>query len=265
MDRKPYTAELQRQKASKPNEGGAAQSGFPSYRAAQASETSSPPSNDAVLHMLAEIKIELRQLNAKMPASAAEPPRVIVTPDSEPGEGQSEINVLRTEVRALAVCIEQTKAEIAALNASGSNDDHLKVVGQELDAIVDATEGATQSILEAAEKLDSLNQQLQMHCSEDSFMQGISGEIGDTVISIYEACNFQDITGQRISKVVKALKYVEERIMAMIGIWGEDAIAEIQPQGQGTKGNDHEEAHLLNGPQLAQHAISQDDIDKLFG
>ena len=164
------------------------------------------------------------------------------------------------------VVLQQTKAEIASLNPTGEDNDHLKVAANELDAIVDATEGATQAILEAAEKMDALNQQLQSHIGEDPFVQGITGELADTVISIYEACNFQDITGQRISKVVKTLKYIEDRVMAMIGIWGKDAIAETQPTNTGPKSNsEQDDSHLLNGPQLAQHAISQDDIDKLFG
>jgi chemotaxis protein CheZ len=163
----------------------------------------------------------------------------------------------------LAVCIEQTKSEIAALRPTGTENDRLLVVANELDAIVEATENATQTILEAAEKLDGLSQQLAGSKDSDPFVKSVADEIGDTIITIYEACNFQDITGQRISKVVKTLEFVEQRVMAMITIWGDEAIAELQPTANETHAS--EEAALLNGPQLASNAISQDDIDKLFG
>ena len=40
-----------------------------------------------------------------------------------------------------------------------------------------------------------------------------------------ESCSFQDITGQRISKVVKSL-HIEERVNSLINMWGSDTLAE---------------------------------------
>ena len=213
-----------------------------------------------LMRMLVEIKEELSELKAGAvpPSSAA----AAFTP-AEEEHHPSEMNVIRTEMRALAVCIEQTKKEIAALRPTGTEEDRLLVVSNELEAIIQSTEHATQSILEAAEKLDNLGQQLQSNAESDPFVKSVADEIADTIISIYEACNFQDITGQRINKVVKTLEYVEQRVIAMISIWGDDAIAEIQPAVNTAHAND--EARLLNGPQLASQAISQDEIDKLFG
>ena len=45
-------------------------------------------------------------------------------------------------------------------------------------------------------------------------------EIQERVISIFEACNFQDLTGQRISKVMGTMKFIEQHINAMMEIWG---------------------------------------------
>ena len=89
-------------------------------------------------------------------------------------------------------------------------------------------------------------------------------DINETIVGVYEACNFQDITGQRITKVVRTLKYVEERIMAMINIWGPEAIGEFLPKAPDDHKNDDDSA-LLNGPAGENQGISQDDIDKLFG
>ena len=83
----------------------------------------------------------------------------------------------------------------------------------------------------------------------------------DAVVSIFEACNFQDITGQRIGKVVRTLDFIEERVVAMIQTWGTEAFAHLPHTVEVPVA---EEAKLLNGPQLQGKAISQADIDVLF-
>ena len=214
-----------------------------------------------LMRMLIEIKADIRDLKTAGGTVSQD----AYAPQALKGEPHhpTEMNVIRTEMRALAVCIEQTKKEIAALRPSGTDEDRLLVVSNELEAIIQSTEHATQTILEAAEKLDNLGQQLVSNSTVDPFVKSIADEISETIISIYEACNFQDITGQRINKVVKTLEYVEQRVIAMIDIWGDEAIAEIQPEANTEHKDD--EARLLNGPQLASQAISQDEIDKLFG
>lgn len=254
MERKLFTAELQRLKAQK----GDGDSGS--------------VANSEIMRMLTDIKAELQNLSRTGVAVAADhgpsaPPSYAAAipelPKGPPHHTQDEVNLLRTEMRALAVCIEQTKAEIAALRPSGTENDRLMVVTSELDAIVQATEGATETILEAAEKLDGLGRELRSCATEDGYVTRIADEMADTIVGIYEACNFQDITGQRISKVVRTLDFIEQRILSMIEIWGHEAIADIET-GVHEEHAD-EEAKLLNGPQLSQNAITQDEIDKLFG
>jgi chemotaxis protein CheZ len=174
-------------------------------------------------------------------------------------EPEDEVKLLRNEIRAMSLAIHQTKSEIAALRPHNSEDDRLMVVTQELDAIVTATEGATNTILEAAEKVDSLAEQIEGMGSDGASHQAAS-DIRDTIITMFEACNFQDITGQRISKVVKTLQFIEERVNKMIEIWGAEGFADV---GQNQEEID-EEAALLNGPQLANQGVTQADIDKLF-
>ena len=92
----------------------------------------------------------------------------------------------------------------------------------------------------------------------------LSEEIQERVISIFEACNFQDLTGQRISKVMNTMKFIEQHIYEMMNIWGGiDAIkAHATPIADTREGD----AKLLNGPKLdgdVGHA-SQDDIDAMF-
>jgi chemotaxis protein CheZ len=174
-------------------------------------------------------------------------------------EAEDEVKLLRNEIRAMSLAIQQTKSEIAALRPPNSEDDRLMVVTQELDAIVTATEGATNTILEAAEKVDGLAEQIE-GMGVDAASHQTASDIRDTVITMFEACNFQDITGQRISKVVKTLQFIEERVNKMIEIWGAEGFADVHH----TQEEIDEEAALLNGPQLANQGVTQADIDKLF-
>ncbi|MBN9580305.1 MAG: protein phosphatase CheZ, partial [Afipia sp.] len=86
----------------------------------------------------------------------------------------------------------------------------------------------------------------------------------DRVVGIFEACNFQDLTGQRIGKVMTTMKFIEHHINVMMDIWGGvDAIKQHAPAHIDPRVGD---ARLLNGPKApgdAGHA-SQDDIDALF-
>jgi chemotaxis protein CheZ len=79
-----------------------------------------------------------------------------------------------------------------------------------------------------------------------------------------EACTFQDITGQRVTKIVRSMQFVEERVNSMVSLWGSEAIEETAATYGNTDGRDGDEK-LLNGPALpSETSISQDEIDKLF-
>ena len=249
-ERKLYTAELQRMKRTPQGETLPA---LPHQHI--------PSAGPEMMDMLREILDNLRALNQGTGVSTTLPPEEPPPPVVEENQTEAEISFLRTELRALSVCIERTKHEIAALRPSSVDNDRLMSVTFELDAIVSATEKATQSILEAAENIDTLVSEIKSSI-QDSYAQQRCDDIGDIIISIYEACNFQDITGQRITKVVNILQYIEDRINAMTHIWGAENIQELVPQAHYEHRD--EEAKLLNGPQLDHMAISQDDIDKLF-
>ena len=167
---------------------------------------------------------------------------------------------MRSELRAMARSIKETKSEIKAMRVGGKGDDTLLTASSELDAVVMATEEATDSILNASETIEALAAKIQLNAVSDEDRQATE-DIQEQTIKMLEACNFQDITGQRITKVVNTLKFVEERIDAMIDIWGADDIEEVDasvtPDNEGDKG-------LLNGPALDGEGIDQNDIDKLF-
>jgi chemotaxis protein CheZ len=218
--------------------------------------------SDSILAAIAALQGEVRALDQYVRAQGGEesaPPPPPPPPEHHYGLPEEEVKLLRNEIRAMSLAIHQTKSEIAALRPPNNADDRLMVVTQELDAIVSATEGATNTILEAAEKVDTLAEQIEQTGTDQATHQ-LASDIRDTIITMFEACNFQDITGQRISKVVKTLQFIEERVNKMIEIWGADGFADMHQ----TQEEIDEEAALLNGPQLANQGVTQADIDKLF-
>lgn len=167
---------------------------------------------------------------------------------------------LYQEVEGLARFIRHAKAEIAALHPDEIKEKHLPTATDELDAIVGATEEATHIILDSVEKIESTANSLGGEAKES-----ISG----AVTKIYEACNFQDITGQRISKVVRALKQIETKVAALVRAFGAENESKMPVVTEAGKppSNDGsiDESALLNGPQLPGNANSQADIDAMFG
>jgi chemotaxis protein CheZ len=156
------------------------------------------------------------------------------------------------ELRDLRNLIEETRREISASRASDISGTHIPDATDELDAVVAATETATGSIMDACDAISE-------------FATKQTPENRDFLISeitkILEACSFQDITGQRINKVVKSIKQIDEKISKLMGIL-EDKIPGLPSSVlTDTRIGD---AKLLNGPQMPDKAISQSDIDKLL-
>jgi chemotaxis protein CheZ len=170
---------------------------------------------------------------------------------------------LKVELDLIHDAISRTKREIAVLHGKSFNGDEMAKVNGELGAVVGGTEEATQQILEAAESIDNAASALGKVNTPDQ-QKLLSEEIQERVVSIFEACNFQDLTGQRINKVMTTMKFIENHIMVMMDIWGGvDAIKAHAPPIVDDRAEDDK---LLNGPKLdgdAGHA-SQNDIDALF-
>src|ERR1700681_4973864 len=170
---------------------------------------------------------------------------------------------LKVELDLIHDAINRTKREIAVLHGKSFNGDEMSKVTGELGAVVGGTEEATQQILEAAEAIDQAATALTKVNSPDQ-QKLLSEEISERVVSIFEACNFQDLTGQRIGKVMATMKFIENHITVMMDIWGGvDAIRAHAPPIIDEREGD---ARLLNGPKLAGDAghASQNDIDALF-
>ena len=146
--------------------------------------------------------------------------------------------------------IRDTRNEIATLRTAQGDSHTLSSTTDELEEIVTETARATNAIMDAAETVERLSSQVPPE---------IASGLQDAATRIYEASTFQDITGQRIGKVVHALQAIEERISALVSACCDESIAGAAPENRPT-GDDA----LLNGPQLSDHANSQSEIDRLF-
>lgn len=153
------------------------------------------------------------------------------------------------ELRYISAYIQRTKQEIAALRPNDIREDRIPSAGQELDAVVKHTAEATNRIMNAAESI----------MVADPADASYADLVNEKVLEIFEACSFQDITGQRIRKVVDTLEHIEERIMRFTEVMGvEDAAAEE------TEKDRRKRELLLSGPALEGPAVKQDAIDALF-
>jgi len=159
------------------------------------------------------------------------------------------------ELEALGREVARAKSEIAALKVDDINARHIPTATDELDAVVEHTATATNEILDVCEGLEKLQTQLPAEHAD---------ALGVAVTRIYEACSFQDITGQRITKVVSALKVIEQRVADVTRRFGSATDHLPPPEPEAPAAPVTEGRALANGPQLPTAASSQADIDRLL-
>jgi chemotaxis protein CheZ len=156
------------------------------------------------------------------------------------------------ELEALARLIHRAKEEIREIRPDDIQAEHIPTANVELDAIVRHLEVATGNILDAAETVETIAAETDPAVGEPLL---------DAVTSIYEACNFQDISGQRITKVIATLQTIETRIVLLVEALGCNG---GDPRDSKISDTCPSDTHLLNGPQLPDNANSQAEIDALL-
>lgn len=159
-------------------------------------------------------------------------------------------------VRDAAEDIYDLRMELASLGVDKLRSDHLPEAGHELDAVVEETEKATDRIMESAEAIMA---------ADRSDPAAFETMVDAQMIDIFEACTFQDITGQRIGKVVETLQRLETRFDRMLSALpaAEDGV-EVKTADEAAVDTRKAE-QILNGPQRNGPQVGQDDIDSLFG
>ena len=169
--------------------------------------------------------------------------------DSMAGDLSATEAALLGELEALGRTVARVKREIARLKVDDITESHIPMATDELDAIVDHTAQATNEILDCCEVLEKVAGSV--GAAETEALQG-------AITRIYVACSFQDITGQRVGKVVSALKAIEARVAAVTGGFAEgfEPGAEAPPVTEGRR--------LAEGPPLVAACVSQAEVDRLL-
>lgn len=201
------------------------------------------------------------------PASLAQQPAPGESPQTEALQSEA----LQSEALQAEACQAEIREALGALRAmmaatapavrpdgDGRRLDldasHVTRIAQELDAVVSGTAQATQKILAAAEEIDQAADNLSATL-KGRIEQDVALDIRDLVIRIFEACNFQDLIGQRITKVMATLTLIEDRVAGAIaeGKSPPPSVAEERPQ-------------YLHGPRLEfdRGHVTQAEIDAMF-
>lgn len=157
------------------------------------------------------------------------------------------------ELGDMAREIANMKTELSELRLAEMREDRIPAAGRELDAIVEATETATNTIMTAAEEIMA---------ADPSDPDAYQGVVNERIVEIFEACSFQDITGQRISKVVSTLSALDTRITTLVDRLR--MLRVVDAPAEETAEERRKRELILHGPQLKGEGVSQDDIDALL-
>ncbi len=168
-----------------------------------------------------------------------------------------DINAIAAELRELLQYVGSAKSEIIAMQPKSLSKRDIPGAHDQLEAIVSATEETASVIMDAADTVG----ELAAESDGDT-----SATLMDVSTKLFEASSFQDLTGQRITKVTKTLYHLEERLAALADAIGDDYVAppeedEVERDTEGVVVNDDD---LLHGPQLEGEGNSQAEIDALL-
>ncbi len=151
---------------------------------------------------------------------------------------------LRFDLIEMAKAISRTKSEIAAIHTPDHDQSQLGAASEALDGIVRTTERATSDILQAAEEV----QEVAWTLRETGAESAVCDRLDHNATQIYTACSFQDLTAQRTSRIVNTLRYLEQRLIAMIEIWASE---------------DDPPAQAGQRAEMPETALDQDDVDEI--
>ncbi len=177
---------------------------------------------------------------------------------------------LYAELGELARFINTAKKELESSNTGHLAGNEIPDASSHLDAIIQMTEEATDTIMDNCERLQNFHATVRERLMiaeppiDPDTLAGVDdclSEAGTSITKIFEACNFQDVTGQRIAKVVTALQEIERHVLRMVVVFGltnnDDLDAETRKELE-------HDAELLQGPALKGQGLEQDDIDDLL-
>ena len=140
------------------------------------------------------------------------------------------------------------KRDISNMSREILDDSFIPDITMDLRSVILQTEKSVTGILDVSDEISNMSQKITDPALREELM------IKST--RILELCNFQDLTGQRIQKIVHHLTEIESVIYKMLHA--------LRPDLKLRDKHASEEHALLNGPQKEHETPSQNDIDDLF-
>jgi len=177
-----------------------------------------------------------------------------ITAESFSAFFQSMDAAIYRELREIATYITTMKSEIGALQANDLKSKRIPAAGRELDLIVQQTEDATNTIMGCAEAL--------MAADADN-LTTYKAFVDEKAMLLFEACSFQDLTGQRVRKVVETLNQIESRVTRFAAALNAKDMNGFVDEAE-KKRAERAQRLLLNGPQESSDAIQQTSVDAMF-
>jgi chemotaxis protein CheZ len=166
---------------------------------------------------------------------------------------REELEELSREIAAVGQYVARLKREIGALRPNEIYRDQLPSAHGDLDSIREVTASSANIIMSAAEAIMTL---------EASTLDAYKAEVEEKVMQIFEACTFQDITGQRVVRVNDTLGQVEKRLQRFsLAVKASDANGGYDRDSIMREAR--REVLIVEGPQNAA-GINQQTIDELF-
>lgn len=161
---------------------------------------------------------------------------------------------LESELKRIADYIVALRREIGALQANEIHQSKIPAAGEELAAVVSSTEGATNEIMSIAEGVISADAN-----DPSSFKAFVDKEM----MAIFEACAFQDLTGQRIGRVVRALEHIEARVSRFANYTRVEDVPGFITEREAKEAARKSDL-MLHGPLTSDERNTQTAIDELF-
>lgn len=157
-----------------------------------------------------------------------------------------------SELKNIVKSIDTAKDEISAIRPKELAEKDLPDAANSLDVIIQTSEEACSNILACGEELMEIAAFVPSKLNE---------RLMDVSTKLFESSNFDDLNGQRIRKVIKVLHDLESRLKSLLTAYGETYETVATKPEEKKKSADEE---LLNGPQDANEAASQDEIDAIL-
>ncbi len=137
------------------------------------------------------------------------------------------------------------------------SEKHLPAIIQNLNAIRSTAESATHAIMNAAENIQALLGMLD---------ERLEQQIRKELTLVVQACAFQDITGQRMTRIVDSIEEIECSVDGILAAMGDKQAARRYGEMKAKREKDKAlHKNKLSGPQNIIVKDKQAEIDSIFG